>query len=909
MYALLRSMHQAGEVFLLTHAAGISPDSGRVEMMLRRWVGELCGYLGEPDSFEDNSNPDETAQAFAGLLHRAAQRQRIVLLVDALNQFAPGKQTRHMTWLPQIWPENVRFLATATPGSQTKALAKLSGFKMRPLKPIDEQLAAKIAKTICEVYHRTLHNDVLQALCSKKRLWDGSPAFGNPQWLTMAVEELNLLDADDFARAEREFSGDGGQRLHQLLLQVVAEIPAEVEPLYYWVLNRAEYFWGEAWVRSFASLLAAGRYGWREIDLEALMPRLCNEAWDPLRFAGLRRSFRAHLMQRGEHGQWDFAYAHGRAAVLGRYLDEPEKSKELHKTIAEYLLGLSAEDPLHISETMHHLMQADDKERAAVYYGSELGDAEAAGASRVVASSILSYENKKQNYALEWLLGLLTISTVDVIQVALCIRLIHNLHDILKNTSLLDTRLALYKAAHKSLSVVSQSSSSPENWRRELSVSCARIGDTLKTQGDLSGALHFYKKCHDIIHILCQKQPSNFDWQSDLTASLFRIGDTHLAQGDATGALKAYRELYLRTKLLGQSSPTNKHWERNLAETYLKIGDFFQSRGYLAVALQPYKNSLAIMERLAESSPSDASWQRDLSVRHLRLGGRLQSQGELQTALHHYNKSLAIMDCLCQSDPSNKSWQCDLATCHGKVGDILKSQGDLPGTLQAYNKSLTTLDRLRQYDPTNQSWLRALSVAHKKVGHLLQEQNHLNMAFKAFWDAMVMAERLCQCDPTNANWKTDLAGIHIKLGDILHSQGSLTEALQSYSKSSAIMDKLCRSESPSPNWQLDHAICHNKVGDVRLALGDQPQALQRYKESMNIVERLYNNSPYNPSYLRGVYVSCCKVAQSMEKQGDPGSRQYYLRAYDMLSDMQKQGLHLSAKDTKSLELIAQKIGQ
>ena len=56
---------------------------------------------------------------------------------------------------------------------------------------------------------------------------------------------------------------------------------------------------GEARCRAFAASLALARAGLREADFAGLWPTLANEPWQPLAFAALRRSFRAHVVARG----------------------------------------------------------------------------------------------------------------------------------------------------------------------------------------------------------------------------------------------------------------------------------------------------------------------------------------------------------------------------------------------------------------------------------------------------------------------------------------------------------------------------------------------------------------------------------------------------------------------------------
>ena len=132
LYKALHPRAAAGEILLLSHAAGIFPMSGQVDRMLRRWIGELSAYLGvvdplekpaagSPEEMAGGGRPGETTvttseqieKTFAGLLHQVAANVRVVVLIDALNQFEPTVRAGYLTWLPEVWPANARLLATS----------------------------------------------------------------------------------------------------------------------------------------------------------------------------------------------------------------------------------------------------------------------------------------------------------------------------------------------------------------------------------------------------------------------------------------------------------------------------------------------------------------------------------------------------------------------------------------------------------------------------------------------------------------------------------------------------------------------------------------------------------------------------------------------------------------------------
>ena len=95
-------------VFVLAHAAAASPRAPSVEDMLRRWIEELGGALGVDPGLAENADPETIETTFHSLLGRLAVRRRVVVLVDALDQFEATTQGRFATWLPRLWPANAR---------------------------------------------------------------------------------------------------------------------------------------------------------------------------------------------------------------------------------------------------------------------------------------------------------------------------------------------------------------------------------------------------------------------------------------------------------------------------------------------------------------------------------------------------------------------------------------------------------------------------------------------------------------------------------------------------------------------------------------------------------------------------------------------------------------------------------
>jgi tetratricopeptide (TPR) repeat protein len=757
-------------VLLLGHAAGTGPRSAQIDGMLRRWTGELEKFLGVQADLPDNATADEMDNAFASMLGLAGQGRRVVLLVDALDQFEPGPRSRHVTWIrPECWPENVFILATALPGPEAEAMSQRAGIERMELPGLTREEAGSVGVGVWSRYHRECSPDVLDVVLAKETVGDG-PSHANPLWMTLAMEQLNLLDADDFERA--------GQNLHELVLGEARLLPAEVEGSYAAMMARTEKVFGAEWARPFACLIAVSRQGWREQDLHVMLPKaavlLCPDrpevAWDALEFAALRRGFRAHLVQRGGQGQWDFFHSQARQALQKMHLGDEATLRRLHGLVADHLIGLPEGDPLRISETMFHLIGADDRLRAARFYARAEEPAEA---TRTLCLHVLASADAARNPGLAWTISLLEQPSLDQeTACALCFRLQGYLDESLETEGHLSLRKELLEAVQHTVAGYVQSDPADADWQHALSVNHMKLGDVLRAKGDLSGGLQALRKALAVgIRIKAADPSGSGQWKMYIVALRQRIGDGLRAQGDLAGASRAYQEALAVMQRLTQADPSDAESRMALSVCQEKLGDVFFSRGDLAGAQRAYREALVEREHLAKSDPSNDKLQRGMSVSKEKLGDVLKAQGDLVGALRAYREALGVSRRLTQSDPSNTGWQLDLSESLVKLGEALSAQGDLAEALRAYQEALAVSRRLAQSDPSNAGWQRELVLVHIKLGEVLDAQGDLAGAFRAYREALESSQRLALSDPSNAAWQRDLAVCHQKLAVVARRQG------------------------------------------------------------------------------------------------------------------------------------------
>ena len=123
-----------------------------------------------------------------------------------------------------------------------------------------------------------------------------------------------------------------------------------------------------------------------------------------------------------------------------------------------------------------------------------------------------------------------------------------------------------------------QYAGSGENiYRRYLSVSCNKLGDTAIEQGDLRGAQRYYEKGLAIAEELAEKT-GTIESKRDLSISCNRLGDTAREQGDLRGAQRYYEKgLAIAEELAEKTGMLQAH--RDLAIILFNMGAFYYNNG------------------------------------------------------------------------------------------------------------------------------------------------------------------------------------------------------------------------------------------------------------------------------------------------------------------------------------------
>ncbi len=892
------------DVLLLTHAAGISLRSSSLTNMLTIWIEELAEDLSLDirEELKGKNSFDDLSKMFAQLLSRIAVNKRIVILVDALNQFEQTPNARYVNWLPELLPENAKLIFTAVEGEETNNLSKRKGMKLKELKPMNLSDAEKIITIICSRYHKTLNPKAVKILLEKKRE-DGSFAYGNALWLTMAVDEFLLLDEDDFSRM-KELKGNAEEKLEQLLLTTAMELPAGITEMYNYVFKRCERF-GEEFSKTVLSYIGISRNGLRESDLEGLINNYTNVEWDVLNFAALRRYLRSHFVQRGELGLWDYRHLQARESLTKTILNVDEEVKHLHTNFAAELEKLEENDPQRLSEILWHLFKCDNKQRAAETYGTYWWDDYKTGEYSLTLKDIL-FENKKN---IDWLCFLFEITNLNENERrALNNNLWFNLEDRTKNEIQLKLRLKLLISAYQSADNLKKINPDSAEYARDLSISYERIGDIYKALGDTKNALNSYESSHKIFLDLRKRNPDSAEYARDLSVSFNKVGDIYKALGDTKNALNSYESSHKIFLDLRKRNPDSAEYARDLSVSFNKVGDIYTALGDTKNALNSYESSLKIAEDLRKRNPDSAEYARDLSVSFNKVGDIYTALGDTKNALNSYESSHKIFLDLRKRNPDSAEYARDLSVSFNKVGDIYKALGDTKNALNSYESSHKIFLDLRKRNPDSAEYARDLSVSFNKVGDIYKALGDTKNALNSYESSHKIFLDLRKRNPDSAEYARDLSISYDRIGDIYTALGDTKNALNSYESSLKIREDLRKRNPDSAEYARDLSISYERIGDIYKALGDTKNALNSYESSLKIAEDLRKRNPDSAEYARDLSISYDRIGDIYKALGDTkNALNSYESSHKIFLDLRKRNPD-SAEYARDLSISYDRIG-
>ena len=904
VFARLHQELSGKDLWLLSHAAGIGPTSGWVDTMLTDWIAELVTKLGVPNPLAakaaDGSRLAEARkppleEVFADLLRRASGEKRVVILIDALDRFERTNRGRYLTWLPRAWPANVRFLATTIAGDESQVLAKRPDTWVEELPPLDRSESKALAEGVYARYHRSPNQDAVAVLLDKATA-DGRPAAGIPLWLVSAVEELNLLDREDFLRADREFRdlAQDAQLPALVMAMVTDETPADLAELLAKTLERAERSYGKALTRAFATLLALGRSGWRERDLAVLVPAVVPllfpegapagwEGWSPLAFAALRRGFRAHLARRGDEDRWDFFHLQMRNAAGRAGLLDAGLCRRLHRAIVDHLLSLAPNDPLRVSEAMHHLIELADHARTARYMGGLApNSAEMVGAASTLAHAIASGQLAGEGVR-AWVLGCLAGGSLDELGLVAEF-LLFEVDDNLAFSAQaeVDRGLAL-EAVHEVLQKVT-SGYVPLRCIRLLSVARNKLGDHCLSSGGGGAnerALSFYQDSRAVAEFLRDEDPQSLQAASDLAVVLSKLGELqHLQLGDRASALGCFRKAHDLSTWLVERSPDDLEFARTLGLSLDHLGQVYRDRaepGDDELALQCFRQFHEIAVRIQHQTPHDPDAARSVSLALFRLSDFELGRGNLQAAIVQREQIHGNAEWVQRENPDSALATRDLAVECGSLANLLVRRGmpaDVERATRLYRQAHEIAERLHQRMPHDRYATKTLAISLEDLAEFSLRRGNLEDALGFREKSREIAKTIWQENPDDTSAAHDLCVALNNLGELYHRRRKSHDpqrALACWQQSHEIASRL-HQRDPSDTTAMRYLSSSSEhLGDFYLARDegrdDVDTAIELYRTSCGIRRQVLDRIPHDADRVRELTMAFIRLSDAYVRRG------------------------------------------
>jgi tetratricopeptide (TPR) repeat protein len=146
-------------------------------------------------------------------------------------------------------------------------------------------------------------------------------------------------------------------------------------------------------------------------------------------------------------------------------------------------------------------------------------------------------------------------------------------------------------------------------------------------------------------------------------------------------------------------------------------------------------------------------------------------------------------------------------------------------------------------------------------------------------------------------------------GDLARVRTTLADTRRNYEEAHLLALRLTAADPSNTDWQRDLSISYNKLGDVAMAQGQLDAAAQAYRDSLEVRKKLTAADPSNTEWQRDLWVSYGRLADLAERQKKASEAQaYWKQAFDILSAIDKRGLHLSPEDRQFLAGLRTKVG-
>jgi tetratricopeptide (TPR) repeat protein len=324
---------------LIYHFVGNSGLEGDYRKITQRLINEIKWVYGLSDDKEElealsnkpTADSDKQKEELQRLLSSIAGKERLLIILDGINQLAERDNSKLLNWLP-AFPPNVKVIYSTLADDTTMTVFEREGYDVFTLQPLDTKKREELIRTYLGTYSKSLLPAQEKRIASSKAcentlvlrtLLDELRVFGVHEEINRRIDDyLSAPDIHTFfekvlARIESSYNyKDAVNDTHTFFTKVLARIKSSNK------YDDATNFVGDLF-----SLIAVSRAGLSETELLKLTGA------PPLYWVQLYNAVAPHLTVK--NGLIIFSHSYLRESVRQRYLN-PENEKSYRRRIVEY---------------------------------------------------------------------------------------------------------------------------------------------------------------------------------------------------------------------------------------------------------------------------------------------------------------------------------------------------------------------------------------------------------------------------------------------------------------------------------------------------------------------------------------------------------------------------------------------
>lgn len=374
------------------------------------------------------------------------------------------------------------------------------------------------------------------------------------------------------------------------------------------------------------------------------------------------------------------------------------------------------------------------------------------------------------------------------------------------------------------------------------------------------------------MEVLCQAVESRFDFRRELFVSDAFLGEFCLSSGDSSSA-----ESYFQNCLsLAEQRYTEAFTEKScldLALAYEKAGSFFYQLRKPLQAQDAYERCLSVTKQAVDCFDTPGA-RRQMRVICSKLGDTARQLADFPLAKAYYEKALGFATELTDETRSPDAQEGLFAVLH-KLGELALETKDIPEATACFEKGHRIAQKLAE-ETDRVSARHCLLASWDNLGSLAMNAANLPLAKSHYLEGNAIARRLAE--ETSTRQALDDLFISLKnLAGVSQTAGDLPAARAYYLEALAIAKQLAE-ETGTPRSRELLCDCCYRLGSIAMAQGSLGEAKDIYVKCLTVAEALAEESD-NLRTRRYLFASYFTLAAIAKTEKDlPSARAYYQKS-------------------------------